>query len=120
MMRIIIQKYIRTIPSAPVEDGDESQVYRLQKIGDVEQFLRSEVTDRNKLKKKFSKYNATLHYVDDGLTALEVISAGAGIGLISTGIAAPIGLALEGIAILAGLVQLGLKKINKKMSFKSN
>ena len=110
-------KIYPTIPSAPV---DESQVYRLQKIGDVEQFLRNEIRDRNKLKKKFSKYNATLHYVDDGLTALEVISAGAGIGLISTGIAAPIGLALEGIAILAGLVQLGLKKINKKMSFKSN
>ena len=38
-------KIYPNLPSAPpVEDGDESQVYRLQKIEDVEQFLRSEVS----------------------------------------------------------------------------
>ena len=110
-------KIYPTIPTAP---EDESQVYRLQKIGDVEQFLRAEVAARNKLKKKFSFWNSTLHHVDDGLIAMEVSSAAAGIALISSGIGAPIGIGLEGLAIFAGIVQLGLKKINKKISLKSN
>ena len=110
-------KIYPTIPSAPV---DESQVYRLKQIEDVEQFLRNEIRDRNKLKKKFGFWNATLHYVDGGLIAAEVISAGAGIALISSGIGAPIGLALEGLAIFAGVVQLPLKRIAKKINFKSN
>ena len=92
----------------------------MKQVEDVEQFLRSEIRDRNKLKKKFGFWNATLHYVDGGLIAAEVISAGAGIALISSGIGAPIGIALEGLAIFAGVVQLPLKRIAKKINFKSN
>ena len=88
--------------TAPPDDN-EGQAYRLQKIDELEKFLRSEVDSRDKLTKRF-KRRATATSISDtsvitAITTLEIAS----IATLITGIAAPVSVVLASTGLLLGL-----------------
>ena len=46
-------------PSAP---EDQTQIYRMKKIEELEKFLRDEIEKREQLAKKFKRYSITVGY----------------------------------------------------------
>ena len=92
-------KLYPAIPSAPEED--EGQAFRLKTIKEVEAFLNAEVVERSRLSKKFENCSSVTSYVNYGLTATTIITGSGGIACLTTGIGAPVALALGGISLVA-------------------
>ena len=95
------KKIYPEIPSAPPDD--DSQVYRLKKIDELEKFLRDEINTRDSLTKRF-KRRATATSISDtsvitAITALEVAS----IVTLTTGIGMPISVVLASTGLLLGI-----------------
>ena len=93
---------LRTAP--PIED--QWQGYRLQKINEIQAFLEKEVATREALSKMYSR---VAEIVDNVVTVLIAITLGGGvggIGLLSTVIAAPAVMAIEGIALFTGFLSI--------------
>lgn len=113
-------------PSAPEHEPDrlaapqeqESQVYRLKKIEEIEQYLRSEIKEREKLYKKFKLWGMGLRYADHGMIAVTVITSAAGIATLATGFGAPIAIGFEVAALAVGMGQVGLKNASKRLEHK--
>ena len=104
-----LQPVVGAVPPDP-------QVFRLQKIGELEAFLRSEVESRSRLRKKYHRaVNAF-----DGTGAVfgaACIAAGAvGVGLLASGIGLVAGLTLEAATIAAGLVDIAGIAISRRCS----
>ena len=90
------------LPTAPPIE-DQGQGYRLQKINEIQAFLEKEVEERGK------KYFRAAKIVDSVDTVLITITIGAGaggIGLLSTIVAAPTVIAIEGAALFTGLLSI--------------
>ena len=98
-------KLYPAIPSAPEED--EGQDFRLKTIKEVEAFMHQEIAERSRLSKKFDNCSSITSYVNYGLTATTIITGSGGIACLTTGIGAPIALALGGIS-LASTVTSGI------------
>ena len=104
------------LPTAPPIE-DHGQGYRLQKINEIQTFLEKEEETREALSKKYFRAAKIVDNVD---TVLITITIGAGAGcitLLSTIVAAPAVIAIEGVALFTGLLSIiGKYSVKKSMS----
>ena len=104
MTSVYDEKIYPPIPAtATAPPDDDSQVYRLKKIDELEKFLRSEVDLRDKLTKRFKRRATATTFSDGSVIAAITILGGTSIVLASTGF----GVALVPILASPGLL-LGL------------
>ena len=76
-----------------------AQTFRLQKIGELEAFLRAEIEQRGRLHKKYRRA------VNTAVLGLSCVATGAvGAGLLVSGVGFVPGLALEAVTGVAGLL----------------
>ena len=117
-------------PAASAPQGEihivegHAQTYRLQYITEIQKQLQLERDKRDGISKKYKKAAKAIDGVD---TVLVVSSLGigvAGVGLLSTIIAAPLVIALEGVSLGMGLLSIIgnqiIRKLNKKSEKHSN
>ena len=103
------------LPTAPPIE-DQGQGYRSQKINEIQTFLEKEVDTREALSKKYFRAAKIVDNVDTVLIAITLGGAG-GIGLLSTVIAAPAVIAIEGVALFTGFLSIiGKYSVKKSMS----
>ena len=109
-------------PALPVDgrgSNAAAQQFRLQKIGELEAYLRSELESRGRLHKK---YHRAVNALDSTCAALGTvcIAAGAvGAGLLASGIGFVPGLALEAITGAAGLLDVAGVALSRRCSAKA-
>ena len=101
------------LPTAPPIE-DQGQGYRLQKISEIQAFLEKEVEERGKLSKKYFRAANIVDSVDTVLITITMGAGAGGIGL-STIVAAPTIIAIEGVALFTGLLSI-IGKYNVKWS----
>lgn len=110
--------YPEVPPTAPPE-SDESQTYRLKKIGDIEGFLRSEITHRDKLTKRCKRRATTATISDTSvittITALEVAS----VVTLTTGVGMPVSIALASAGLILGLSSAIVHRVQKVFESKA-
>ena len=106
------------LPTAPPIE-DQGQGYRLQKINEVQGFLEKEVATREALSKKYFRAARIVDNVDTVLIAITLGGVAGGIGLLSTVIAAPAVIAIEGVALFTGFLSIIGKYSVKKSSCKA-
>ena len=93
------------LPTAPPIE-DQGQGYRLQKINEIQAFLEKEVEERGKLSKKYFRAAKIVDGVDTVLITITIGAGAGGIGLLSTIVAAPTVIAIEGVALFTGLLSI--------------
>ena len=104
------------LPAAPPIE-DQGQGYRLQKINEIQVFLEKEVETREALSKKYFRAARIVDNVDTVLIAITLGGGAGGIGLLSTVIAAPAVIAIEGVALFTGFLSIiGKYSVKKSMS----
>ena len=107
-----------TLPTAlPIED--QGQGYRLQKRNEIQAFLEKEVMTREVLSKKYSR---AAEIVDGVVSVLIGITLGGdigGIGLLSTVVAAPTVIVIEGVPLFMGFLSIIGKYTVKKSTCKA-
>ena len=95
-----------------------AQTFRLQKIGELEAFLRAEIEQRGRLHKKYRRAVNTL----DGTCAvlgLSCVATGAvGADLLASGVGFVPGLALEAVTGVAGLLDVAGVVVSRRCSRK--
>ena len=96
-------------PELPIEDG---QNYRLQKISEIEKTLINERDVRKALNKKYKRGMNITDGVDTGLISTSVILAG-------VGLAVPIMLPLEIVAVVCGSLGVCVKLVRRRLHTKS-
>lgn len=110
------------IPSAPpaAPAGEvAAHAYRLQKIGEIQKELESEREKRATLSKKYHRAVKVISAVDSTLAVSTMGLGVAGIGVLSTIIAAPIAIAMECAALGASILSIIGNQVNKKLSRKA-
>ena len=106
------------LPTAPpIQDGGKA--YRLHKISEIQKTLEDERTKRETLSKKYHRGAKIVNNVDTVLVATSMGLGIAGAGLLSTVVAAPVVLALEGVALGTGLLSIIGKQVNKNFGSKA-
>ena len=104
------------LPTAPPID-DQGQGYRLQKINEIQTFLEKEVVNREAISKKYFRAARIVDNVDTVLIAITLGGGAGGIGLLSTVVAAPVVIAIEGVALFTGLLNIiGKYRVKKSTS----
>ena len=106
-------------PSLQPVVGADPQVFRLQKIGELEAFLRSEVKSRSRLHKK---YHRVVNVIDGTRVVLDTtctVTGAIGVGLLVSSGGFVAGLALEAVSIAAGLLDVISIAISRRCSTKS-
>ena len=106
------------LPTAPRIE-DQGQGYRLQKINEIQAFLEKEVVTREALSKKYFRVAGMVDDVDTVLIAITIGGDAGGIGLLSTVIAAPAVMAIEGVALFTGFLSIIGKYSVKKSTSKA-
>ena len=108
-------------PSAPDLASAQSPAhnFRLQKIGEVQKELEQERDKRATLSKKYHRSIKIVGGVDNVLVVSTMGLGVAGIGVLSTIIAAPVAIAMEGAALGAGLLSIIGTQVNKKLMHKA-
>ena len=105
----------RRLPTSPIED--QGQAYRLQKINEIQSFLEKEVVTRRGLSKKYSRAARIVDNVDTVLITITFVGGVGGISLLSTVVAAPVVIAIEGVALFTGRLSIiGKYSVKKSMS----
>ena len=104
-------------PKLPIED--QGQGYRLQKINEIQACLEKEVETREALSKKYFRAAGIVDSVDTVLIAITLGCGAAGIGLLSTVIAAPAVIAIEGVTLFTGFLSIIGKYSIKKSTSKA-
>ena len=97
----------------------EPQNFRLQKIGELESFLRSEVEFRSAL---FKKYSRAVNMINGVSASSAVFGLGAGAGgaaLLATGVGLVPGIILEVFAVLSSLFDVAGVAIGRRCSAKA-
>ena len=105
------EKLYPSLPSAP--QPDESHIYRLQKIEEMEAFLQNEILEHERLYKKFKRYTTSVRIVDHTLITTTVITGGGGLASLCTGIGIPVSIALGSISICLSIATAITRKTNK-------
>ena len=90
------------LPRAPPED--QGQGYRLQKINEIQTFLEKEVATREALSQKYFRATRIVDNVDTVLITIILGGSAGGVALLSTVIAAPAVIAIEGVALFTGFL----------------
>ena len=104
------------LPTAPPIE-DQGQGYRLQKINEIQAFLEKEVATREALSKKYFRAARIVDNVDTVLIAITIGGGAGGVALLSTVIAAPAVIAIEGVALFTGFLSIiGKYSVKKSMS----
>jgi hypothetical protein len=113
------------LPSASAPVGEvhivegSAHSYRLQKISEIQQELEREREKRSMLSKKYHRSVKIISAVDDSLVVCTMGLGVAGIGILSTIIAAPIAIAMEASALGAGVLSMIGSQVNKKLIMKA-
>ena len=100
------------LPSAPQHD-DESHIYRLKKIEEVEVFLRAEISERERLYKKFKRHATTTQILDHTLITATVITGSGSIVTLCTGVGLPASIALASVSVILSLTTAITRKTSK-------
>ena len=111
------KKVYPEIPTAPFED--EGLSYRLQKINEIQRTLEEEIEKRAALSKKYHRAVSIVDGVDVGLITITMGLGVGGVGLLSTIVAAPIVIVMEGVALGTGALSILGKYANKKLATKA-
>ena len=106
------------LPTAPSIE-DQGQGYRLQKINEIQAFLEKEVATREALSKKYFRAAKIVDNLDTVLITITLGAGAGGIGLLSTVIAAPTVIVIEGVALFTGLLSIIGKYSVKKSTSKA-
>ena len=108
------------LPTAhPQEREDCGHSYSLQKINEVQKSLECEREKRQTLSKKYRRGANIINNVDGVLVMASMGLGVAGVGLLSTIVAAPVVIAMEAAALSTGLISIVGKYANKKLSLKA-
>jgi hypothetical protein len=104
----------------PLQQNEYSdpQNYRLKVISEIQTEIEGNRDDRRRLKKIYGKALSLINSTDTVLTTTSVGLGVAGVGLLSTIIAAPIVLGMEIAALGLGVGSLLIKYISKALSLK--
>ena len=105
------------LPSAPAED--EGQSYRLQRINEIHKILEGEKEERANLSKKYHRAVKIVDGIDVALIGTTMGLGIGGLGLLSTIVAAPIVIVMEGVALGTSALSIVGKYVNKKFSAKA-
>ena len=105
-------KLYPSLPSAPQHD-DESHIYRLKKIEEIEAFLQNEILERERLYKKFKRYSTSVRIVDHTIITATVIIGGGGPAALCTGIGVPVSIALASVSLILSLTTAITRKTSK-------
>ena len=104
------------LPTAPPIE-DQGQGYRLQKINKIQAFLEKEIEERGKLSKKYFRAAKIVDIADTVLITRTIGAGAGGIGLLSTIVAAPVVIGLEGAALVTGFLSIiGKYSVKRSMS----
>ena len=103
----------------PVLEPTAPQDVRLQRISEIEQFLKTEVNTREGLYKKYKKCLNVLQGADTVFLGLGMSSTAASLALLATGVGAPIALGVQGVGIATGVVGVIGKVAERKVRAKS-
>ena len=98
---------------------DEGSSFRLTKIRNLERRLEHERDERSKLYKKYRRAINVVDGIDTVLVASSLGMGAAGVGLLSTIIAAPVVVVLEAAALACGLAGIAGKYISRRVLVKS-
>ena len=105
------------IASAPPDD--ESQIYRLKKIEEIDNFFYEEIKQREKLYKKFKRYSTTVVILDHSLITATVITGSGSIAALATGIGLPLSIALGSVSLCLSIATAITHRTNKIIDAKS-
>lgn len=108
------------LPTAPPPDIIEANNYRIQKILDIQNSFEKNKEERRKTLKKYTKVLSAFNTTDTVLTAAAIGTGVAGVGLLTTIVAAPIVLGMEIAALGMGAGSIIIKFINKKLQQKAD
>ena len=104
------------LPTAPPIEN-QGQGYRLQKINKIQVFLEKEVATREALSKKYFRAARIVDNVDTVLIMKTLGGGACGVALLSTVIAAPAVIAIEGVALFTGFLSIiGKYSVKKSKS----
>ena len=106
------------LPTAPPIE-DQGQGYRLQKINEIQAFLEKEVATREALSKKYFRVARIVDNVDTVLIVITIGGGARGVALLSTVIATPAVISIEGVALFAGFLGIIGKYTVKKSTSKA-
>ena len=114
---------IREDPSAPpiVNGGgeDRGHGYRLTYIQNVQKYFEEEIKNREAFSKKYFRIAKVVTIVDNGLITVAIGAGVTGAALLSTGVGAPFGIALEVVGASTGLITLLGSIFSRKAIFKA-
>ena len=96
----------------------DSNLYRLQHIKDIKNYLERNSDTRKSLSKRYSKINKGLHYTNYGLNTVSGLSSVATVSLLSTVILSPVSIILGGVSIGTSGLSIISSKLNKKFKDK--
>ena len=116
---------VAQIPTAPdpldvlVPAPDAGHAYRLQKISEIQKEITSERDKRMQLSKKYHRSVKIINIFDNVLVASTLGLSIAGIGLLTTIIAAPIAIAMEAASLVTGAISIIGNQVNRKLELKA-
>ena len=90
-----------------------NQQFRLNKIGEIEEYFIAEIKERELMSKKISKCLLFFDYFDKSLIVLSVTSGGVSIASFATAIGAPIGITSASLSLAFSLCTGLVKKLLK-------
>ena len=103
---------------------ETTEIVRLNVISATRTFLEQEVDDRRKIIKKYKKAYTTLDVFNNAAGILSIATGITGVSLLSTVVAAPICISLEGVsgicAISSVVCNVSCKKIIRKIEKHEN
>ena len=107
-----------TAPMYPDLQGSGS-VFRLHKISDFEKILKLERDNRESLYKKYHRGVNIIDGITTTSSTIAIVSGATGIGLLATGVGMPVGVALESVAVVSGIVNIVGRIVNKRLAKKA-
>ena len=96
-------------------DGKDGHVYRLNKIYEIQEILIAERDKRNALSTSFNKGVNVISVIDNCLGVAAIGLGIAGVGLLSTIVAAPAVIGMEAVSIVMGLLRVVENQAMKKI-----
>ena len=111
-------KIYPSLPASAPEEGT-AQSYRLQKINEIQKEIAIERDKRANLSKKYHRAVRVIAGVDSALVVSSMGLGAAGIGVLSTIIAAPVAIVMESVALGTGLLSMVGGQTNKKLTMKA-
>ena len=113
---------IREQPTAPIVNNgsdDRGHSYRLKIIREIQGFLEGEIKNREAFSKKYFRIAKVVNIIDNGLIVVTIGAEGTGAVLLSTGVGAPVALALGISGVVTGAVSLIGNIFSKKATTKA-